>query len=108
MDAAYRTCIYTGMVKAGDVNGGKYLVEVRAESGDTCAYRLEFRQKSADTGMKSIVLNEGKIAHYNVNMAVESIYEAFLPRKDAKIKITPKDKYAKSREIGRASCRERV
>ena len=45
--------------------------------------------------MKSIVLNEGKIAHYNVNMAVESIYEAFLPKKDAKIKITPKDKYAK-------------
>ena len=86
--------VYKGDVKANDANAGKYLAEVRAESGDIVAHKVELRLKSAENGIENIVLNRDEVAHFNVDMSAQALYEAYLPNRKSVMEITPKDKYA--------------
>ena len=77
-----------------NANGGKYVIEVKAENGSKKNYVLEFREKSDDTSIKSITTEKGLDGEYNVDMSMTVLYEANVPDHDTLLDILLTDKYA--------------
>lgn len=75
-----------------NANGGKYVIEVKAENGSKKNYVLEFREKSDDTSIKSITTEKGLDGEYNVDMSMTVLYEANVPDHDTLLDILLTDK----------------